>query len=214
MDNINNLGPTDLTFKIILIGDSSVGKSSIVTKYVSDNLLTIKSMMATMGMDVQQKIIKMNGYDIKLQLWDTAGQERFRSITKTYCRGAMAIIYVFDITNENSFNNIINWLNFVKENDSNNLPCLLVGNKVDLMEDDSIQLEKGSKLAKEYNMPYIESSAYSGYNIDTIFRTITSMILDTLDNSNLSINNNTVKTVPLQYSILDDNNTKSDSCCT
>ena len=211
MNSLSDIGPSDLTFKIILIGDSSVGKSSITTRFVSDNFLTIKSMMATMGMDVQQKIIKMNGYDIKLQLWDTAGQERFRSITRAYCHGAMAVIYVFDVTNENSFNNIVNWLNFVKESGSDYVPCLLVGNKMDLVDKHSISIEKGTKLAKQYNMPYIESSAFTGYNIENIFTTITSMILDKLNMTN-KIENNKVILEPLWSTTLDESNDKN-KCC-
>lgn len=123
----------------------------------------------------------MESKRIKLQIWDTAGQERFRTITKTYYKGAHGIILTFDVTDENSFKNIRNWVKQIEQNAQNNVCKVLVGNKCD-REDRKVTLEEGQKLASEYNMKYFETSAKTNLNVNETFTFLTKDILNTTDN--------------------------------
>ncbi len=114
---------------------------------------------------------------IKLQIWDTAGQERFRTITKTYYKGAHGIILTYDITDENSFKNIKNWIKQIEQNAQNNVCKVLVGNKCD-MDNRKISFEQGAALAKEYNMKFFETSAKTNYNVNEVFTFLTREILN------------------------------------
>lgn len=116
-----------------------------------------------------------------MQIWDTAGQERFRTITKTYYKGAHGIILTFDVTDENSFKNIRNWVKQIEQNAQNNVCKVLVGNKCD-REDRKVTFEEGSKLASEYNMKYFETSAKTNLNVNETFTTLTKEILNITDN--------------------------------
>jgi len=118
---------------------------------------------------------------IKLQIWDTAGQERFRTITKTYYKGAHGIILTFDVTDENSFKNIRNWVKQIEQNAQNNVCKVLVGNKCD-REDRKVLVEEGQKLASEFNMKYFETSAKTNLNVNETFTYLTKEILNTNDN--------------------------------
>jgi len=117
---------------------------------------------------------------IKLQIWDTAGQERFRTITKTYYKGAHGIILTFDVTDENSFKNIRNWVKQIEQNAQNNVCKVLVGNKCD-REDRKVSFEEGSKLAGEFNMKYLETSVKINLNVNETFTTLTKEILNISD---------------------------------
>lgn len=123
----------------------------------------------------------MESKRIKLQIWDTAGQERFRTITKTYYKGAHGIILTFDVTDENSFKNIRNWVKQIEQNAQNNVCKVLVGNKCD-REDRKVTIEEGSKLAAEFNMKYFETSAKTNLNVNETFTTLTKEILSISDN--------------------------------
>ena len=123
----------------------------------------------------------MESKRIKLQIWDTAGQERFRTITKTYYKGAHGIILTFDVTDENSFKNIRNWVKQIEQNAQNNVCKVLVGNKCD-REDRKVTFEEGSKLAGEFNMKYFETSAKTNLNVNETFTFLTKDILNITDN--------------------------------
>ena len=122
----------------------------------------------------------MESKRIKLQIWDTAGQERFRTITKTYYKGAHGIILTFDVTDENSFKNIRNWVKQIEQNAQNNVCKVLVGNKCD-REDRKVSFEEGSKLAGEFNMKYLETSVKINLNVNETFTTLTKEILNISD---------------------------------
>ncbi|XP_050883960.1 ras-related protein RABE1c isoform X2 [Lathyrus oleraceus] len=120
----------DYLLKVLLIGDSGVGKSSLLVRFSEGSFST--SYLPTMGIDFRNRNIEMHGKRIKLQIWDTAGQERFRTITRAYYRGAMGILLVYDVTNESSFNNIRSWMLSIEQHASDNVNKILVGNKADM----------------------------------------------------------------------------------
>ena len=131
----------DYLFKILLIGDSAVGKSSILLRF-SDNIFT-ESFLPTIGVDFKIKTLEFQGKNAKLQIWDTAGQERFKTITSTYYKGSHGIILVYDITDMESFNKLGDWLIEVEKNAPNNVYKILVGNKADLNDQRVVSYDQG-----------------------------------------------------------------------
>jgi len=143
-------------FKVVLIGDAGVGKSSILDNLTNNQFYYNYDM--TIGVEYNSKIVTQDAKYIKLQIWDTAGQEVFRSITKSYYRNNSVIIIVYDTTNYTSFLNVKTWLNDIKEFTNESL-IYLVGNKVDMWRDRKVTYEEGDKFAKEHNLNFIEISA-------------------------------------------------------
>ena len=143
-------------FKIVLIGDASVGKSSILFNLTNNQFYYNYDM--TIGVEYNSKIITQDAKYIKLQIWDTAGQEVFRSITKSYYRDSSVIIIVYDTTDYKSFLNVKNWLNDIK-NFSNKSLIYLVGNKIDMYRDRQVTFEEGNKFAKKHDLNFMEISA-------------------------------------------------------
>ncbi len=128
-----NLQDVDHIFKILIIGDSSVGKSNILLRFSDD--IFHDTFLPTIGVDFKIKNVNINNHSIKLNIWDTAGQERFKNITATYYKGGHGIIVVYDITDRNSFNNVTNWINEIKQQASPSVIRYLIGNKCDLEEE-------------------------------------------------------------------------------
>eukprot|EP01135_Chromosphaera_perkinsii_P006529 Nk52_evm1s539 gene=Nk52_evmTU1s539 len=159
--------PYDYLFKMLLVGDSGVGKTCMLMRYVDGSFT--ESFIATIGIDFKVKTVQHDGKNIKLQMWDTAGQERFKSITTAYYRGAMGYIMVYDISQAHTFDNIKQWIQNVKQNSSQHVELVLVGNKCDLEADRKVPTEKAAKLAKEYEMHFFEVSAKKNVNIDEAF---------------------------------------------
>nr|CCA15884.1 Chloride Channel (ClC) Family putative [Albugo laibachii Nc14] len=161
----------DLLIKLLLIGDSGVGKSCVLLRYSDDSFTT--SFITTIGIDFKVKTIDVNGKRVKLQIWDTAGQERFRTITTAYYRGAMGILMVYDVTDDHSFQNIRNWMTQIKQNASTNVNKILIGNKCDVDPSErAVTTEQGQELADEFGIEFFETSAKSNINIDAAFHAI------------------------------------------
>ncbi len=165
----------DHLFKLLIIGESGVGKTCLLLRFTDDSFTA--NHLTTIGIDFKIKIINLEDKQIKLQIWDTAGQERFRTITKTYYKGAHGIILTYDVTDENSFKNIRNWVKQIEQNAQNNVCKVLVGNKCD-REDRKISYEEGAKLASEFKMQFFETSAKSNYNVNETFTYLTKEILN------------------------------------
>ena len=157
----------DYLFKLLLIGDSGVGKSCVLLRFV-DNAFS-KSYISTIGVDFKIRTVIIDGKVIKLQIWDTAGQERFRTITSSYYRGAHGILLVYDITDRISFANLPNWLSELKKYASNNVSTILVGNKCDLSHKRLVSLEEATKFATDHNLKLFETSAKKSENIEKLF---------------------------------------------
>ncbi len=165
----------DIIYKIIVVGDSGVGKSSILLRYTED--IYVEDYTSTIGVDFILKNIVLDNKKIKIQLWDTAGQERFKSITTSYYKNANGIIVVYDVSNP-SYNNILKWLNEIKKHNPNNLSILIVGNKIDKISISQLKLEK-KQLYDFLNNNYdgdivdiIYTSAKQSKNINDVFLSI------------------------------------------
>ncbi|XP_078071526.1 ras and EF-hand domain-containing protein homolog [Mustelus asterias] len=160
---------SDKAFKIVLVGDAAVGKSSFLLRLCKNEFRGNTS--ATLGVDFQMKTLIVDGEQTVLQLWDTAGQERFRSIAKSYFRRADGVLLLYDVTCEKSFLNVREWVDMIEESTNENIPIMLVGNKADLREramqegQKSVPVSYGEKLAMTYNVLFCETSAKDGSNI-------------------------------------------------
>ncbi|KAF0890235.1 hypothetical protein E2562_023234 [Oryza meyeriana var. granulata] len=152
----------DYLFKLLLIGDSSVGKSCFLLRFADDSY--VDSYISTIGVDFKIRTIEMDGKTIKLQIWDTAGQERFRTITSSYYRGAHGIIIVYDITDMESFNNVKEWMSEIDKYANDSVCKLLVGNKCDLAESRAVETAVAQAYAAEIGIPFLETSAKDSIN--------------------------------------------------
>jgi Ras-related protein Rab-8A len=179
-----------LTFKILTLGESSVGKTCILRRYVEGQFF--KNQISTIGIDFKIKIINIENKLIKLQIWDTAGQERFRTITKTYYKGAHGIILTYDVTDQNSFKNIRNWIKQIEANAQTNVRKVLVGNKCD-KPDRVVTEEEGRKLADDFGMNFFETSAKTNQNVNEVFTFLTQEILKNMKSSGMPGADNGVK---------------------
>jgi small GTP-binding protein len=185
------------TLKYILVGNSYVGKSSILTNYLHGNFNDLHS--TTIGVDFGVKRIKLNNNNYKLRIWDTAGQEKFKSIVQTYYRDVIGAILVYDICDRSSFDNIMNWIKNIKCNTNNTMAFILVANKTDKATERVISTQDGEFFAEMNNMLYIETSAKMNTNINEIFDTLTVHVQDTIINNDIDKTNR-------GYNILDMNN--------
>jgi Ras-related protein Rab-11A len=156
----------DMIFKIVLIGDSGVGKSNILSRYINNEFnIDTKS---TVGVEFGSKSINLKGSKIKAQIWDTAGQERYKSITSSYYKGAKGAFIVFDLTRPDTFNSVDRWIGELKSN-TDDIYLIVIGNKSDLERDRKVIREEAEQKCEHYNVAYIETSALQGYHIDKAF---------------------------------------------
>lgn len=185
---MNNQSDSEqIVFKLSLLGDGSVGKTSLRHRYLGKEFST--SYLATLGADFAIKEVNyQNQFIVRYQIWDLAGQPRFNQLRKTFYLGSQGAIIIYDINSYESFNNVKNWVNeFIQNNGKGSGLILLVGNKSDLRNDKSITEEEGKNLAKNLSeivnkeVPFIETSAKTGQNIDDAFRLITEHFLESLD---------------------------------
>jgi len=168
---MNSTKEVEFVFKILLLGDSEVGKSCFLMRY-SDNVF-VENYITTIGLDYKLKNVKLDsGKTIKVQLWDTAGQDKYRTIAKNYFKGSHGILLLYDITKQSSFNNIREWIQDIREEVSPKAIIFLIGNKIDLADQRKISKEKGIELAEEYKLPFFEASAKSGENVDEVFKAL------------------------------------------
>ncbi len=163
-------------YKILLLGDSTVGKTCFLLRYMDETF--IDSHMATIGLDYRLKTMILGEQKIvKVQLWDTAGQDKFRAITRNYYKGANGIILIYDVTNINTYENIKKWLNEIKEEISDKVSIILIGNKIDNENQRKITKEQGEKLANEVNIPFFETSAKTGEGIDAAIKDLVKKVM-------------------------------------
>jgi Ras-related protein Rab-2A len=173
--------------KYIIVGDICVGKSCLLLQYTDKRFEPMHDM--TIGVEFGYKILYYdNNTEVKIQIWDTAGQESFRSIIRSYFRGAIGALVVFDITKRETFNSVKYWLNDVKNTCSSSINITLVGNKIDLENKRVISRQEALELANEYNINYIETSAKTGYNVDEAFNSNVNRVLHQIKNGQIDSN--------------------------
>jgi len=173
----------DYMFKLLIIGNSSVGKTSFLFRYSDDSFTS--AFVSTVGIDFKVQTVFRNDKRIKLQIWDTAGQERYRTITTAYYRGAMGFILMYDITNEESYKAVADWAGQVKTYSWDNTQVVLVGNKCDMEEERVVTYEQGKKLADSLGFNFFETSAKDNINVRSAFDKLVDVICermtDTID---------------------------------
>ena len=200
----------DYKIKIIVVGDSGVGKTNLINRFASDKF-DINS-KATIGVEFVYKTLKINKEVIKVEVWDTAGQERYRAITSSYYKGAKGAIIVYDITNEDSFNNVESWMNEVTKKGKTDMQFLLVGNKKDLINDRKVTEQKGIDKAKELNMNLFEASALEKTNVNEAFNYLVKEIyLNIRKEKNINTNND--EKIGQGGIVLNTNKKKRKKCC-
>ena len=166
----------ELLYKIIIIGDTCVGKSNILSRYLKDEFR--EDSKSTVGVELGTKFLKVKDVGTKIQIWDTAGQERYRSITSSYYKGSHGCFIVYDITSEISFENVDKWYQQAQKEASKDVSIILVGNKCDLEDQRKVSKEKGEEKAKQFNIPFFETSALSKIKIDDIFNEMVNNIFE------------------------------------
>lgn len=184
---------TTYEFKIILLGSSSVGKTSILTRYINNEFNSNQG--CTTNVDFKAKMININKtVQANLKIWDTCGDEKYHSIASLYYKDAQGILLVYDITNRNSFDRIINWENEVRNNAPKDSVLFLVGNKTDLNRERQISNQEGKNKAEELGMIFTEVSAKDGDNIHLLFEKMSEAIMECVQNKPEStLNSNTIK---------------------
>ncbi|XP_024359484.1 ras-related protein RABH1e [Physcomitrium patens] len=157
-------------YKLVFLGDQSVGKTSVITRFMYDKF--DNTYQATIGIDFLSKTMYLEDRTVRLQLWDTAGQERFRSLIPSYIRDSSVAVVVYDVSNRQSFLNTARWVEEVRTERGSDVIIMLVGNKTDLLDKRQVSIEEGDAKAKEFGVMFIETSSKAGFNIKALFRKI------------------------------------------
>jgi len=177
----------DCVYKVLLLGDTTVGKTRFLMKYTDKTFQDVH--ISTIGLDYRLKsMVLKNGKNIKLQIWDTAGQDRFRAITKNYYKGANGIILIYDVTNPKTYDNVKNWVTQIREEASPNVVVYLCGNKIDMKEERQVKEEDGKIMAEEFGFPFNETSARDGININETFEDLVERIDSVYSKLDININ--------------------------
>lgn len=160
----------DYLFKVVLIGDSAVGKSNLLSRFARNEFLA--NSKATIGVEFQTQSLKIDGKEVQAQLWDTAGQERFRAVTSAYYRGAVGALIVYDISRKLTFDNVARWLDELRMHSDTILVTMLVGNKRDLGDLREVSVEEGKAYAEAEGLMFLETSALDSTNVNTAFHSV------------------------------------------
>ena len=204
-------GPYDHMFRYIIVGDMAVGKSCLLLQFTDHKFRHQHEL--TIGVEFGGKTIEVKNKNVKIQIWDTAGQEAFQAITRTYYKGAIGALLVYDITRRETFEHINKWLNEVKINGSKDICCILIGNKNDLEDQRQVKIEEGEELAKKNNLLFLETSAKTAYNVESAFVTSAEKILDNIIKTGIDP---TAPSKNVKISIMDDDEeevTQKKRCC-
>jgi small GTP-binding protein len=204
----------DFMRKIIVIGSSTTGKTSLLNRYSDDTFST--DFITTIGLDFKIKTIELNGHKIKLQMWDTAGQERFKTLTSAYYRNANGCLFVCDVTNRETFNDLNMWIKEFHDKKNENCICVIVGNKIDEI-DRKVSPNELEKLAKFYNFKYFETSAKGNIGVDKMFSELTLDMIESL-NRNPTPGITLASTISRNLSLendekVDSKSTNKNKCC-
>jgi len=183
----------DYMFRYIIVGDMAVGKSCILLQFTDHKFRHQHEL--TIGVEFGGKTIEVKNKQVKIQIWDTAGQEAFQAITRTYYKGAIGALLVYDITRKETFEHITKWLNDIKVNGAKDIVCILIGNKKDLEEQRKVSFEEGKKLAEDNQLLFLETSAKTAENVNECFLLSAEKIIDNIQKNGVdpTQQNNNVK---------------------
>ena len=203
----------DKTCQLLILGDSSVGKTSLITRYTNGTFK--EEYLATVGLDYHSKIEDIDNQNVQIKLWDTAGQERFKALTQNYFRNAEGVLLTYDVTNSDSFNNLKDWIGSIKTNmEGKNifLPLIIVGNKIDMEDSREITKDDADKFASDNNYKYFETSAKTGEGVDDAIIDLVNQVLnqgEQLDDHKIEAR----KSVQLKDANIENNEVKKKGCC-
>jgi small GTP-binding protein len=208
----------DLIFKLVLICDTGVGKTNILSRYINNEFSL--ATQSTVGVEFGSKIIKKNDKLIKLQIWDTAGQERYKSITSAYYKGSKGALVVYDISRKGTFENVDKWIEELKANGSEDVLIMLVGNKSDLEDKREVKTEDVIKKAEQFKVAFCETSALDGKNIDHAFDNLINEIAKKVERDKVNEAKNmqdskgiTLDTAEEKRNETDKNKKNNQNCC-
>ena len=191
-------------YKILLLGDSSVGKSCLLLRYCDNSFQDAH--LTTIGLDFRLKTIALEeNRKVKMQIWDTAGEDRFRAITRNYYKGANGILLIFDVTDKKSFEHVRDWVDRIREEGPEGIIIYLIGNKIDKENDRIISKEDGEKIAEEYKLKYFETSAKCSIGVEEVFTNLAREVDDFYMNTHKEEIKNKILTVPKKK--------KNKKCC-
>ncbi|MES1913410.1 MAG: Ras- protein Rab-2A [Cercozoa sp. M6MM] len=174
-------------YKYIIIGDTGVGKSCVLLQFTDNRFQPVHDL--TIGVEFGARMVKIEDEQIKLQIWDTAGQESFRSITRSYYRGAAGALLVYDITRRETFKHLTRWLEEARQHGNQNMTIMLIGNKSDLDHRRQVTFEEGEQFAQEHGLIFLETSAKDGTNVEQAFLSTARAIYDKVAQGVYDVNN-------------------------
>uniref|UniRef100_A0A1D1ZKA7 Ras-related protein Rab11D n=1 Tax=Anthurium amnicola TaxID=1678845 RepID=A0A1D1ZKA7_9ARAE len=184
----------DYVFKVVLIGDSAVGKSQILARFAR-NEFSLDS-KATIGVEFQTRTVVIQHKSVKAQIWDTAGQERYRAVTSAYYRGALGAMLVYDITKRQTFDHIPRWLEELRSHADKNLVIMLIGNKNDLEDSRAVPTEDAKEFAQKEGLFFLETSALQATNVETAFLTVLTEVFNIINKKTLASDNQAENNAP------------------
>ncbi|KAL1831681.1 hypothetical protein DCAR_0101671 [Daucus carota subsp. sativus] len=203
----------DYLFKVVLIGDSGVGKSNLLSRFTRNEFcLESKS---TIGVEFATRTLQVEGRTVKAQIWDTAGQERYRAITSAYYRGALGALLVYDVTKPTTFENVSRWLKELRDHADSNIVIMLIGNKTDLKHLRAVATEDAQGFAEKEGLSFIETSALEATNVEKAFQTILAEIYRIISKKSLSSNEPAATTIKEGQTLVvgaQESNTKKPCC--
>lgn len=206
----------DYLFKVVLIGDSGVGKSNLLSRFTR-NEFSLES-KSTIGVEFAARSVNVDGKSIKAQIWDTAGQERYRAITSAYYRGAVGALLVYDITRHVTFENVERWYKELKDHTDVNIVVMLVGNKSDLLHLRAVSVEEGKSFAERESLYFMETSALDSTNVENSFTQVLTQIYRIVSKRSLDTAEEALSTLPgkgqsISVNGKDEFTTKKAGCC-
>ena len=212
MSSRSSSGLYDHMFRYIIVGDMAVGKSCLLLQFTDHKFRHQHEL--TIGVEFGGKTIEVKNKNIKIQIWDTAGQEAFQAITRTYYKGAIGALLVYDITKHDTFDHINKWINEVKNNGSKDIVCMLIGNKKDLEEERQVKYEEGKEIADKNNMLFLETSAKTSENVQECFYLSAEKILDQISKTGIdpTLPSKNVK-ISIDEDAEEEETKKKKSCC-
>ncbi|MED6181913.1 Ras- protein raba3 [Stylosanthes scabra] len=200
-NNVNVAERIDYVFKVVVIGDSAVGKTQILSRFAKNEFCFDSK--STIGVEFQTRAVTISGKLIKAQIWDTAGQERYRAVTSAYYRGALGAMVVYDITKRQSFDHVARWIEELRAHAHTSIVITLIGNKADLLDRRAVRTEDAVEFAEDQGLFFSETSALTGENVETAFFKILQQIHSVVSKKSLLSANNANNAASLKGSKID-----------